>query len=159
MESFPVELHAMQTNRFRSTVALISVAALLAANLGVPLIFGDVYPFTSAPMFRDSPREFCNYRVIAPDGRELAAEDWLVQRIYDGNPVGYGVGVRPPAVIESEFGVIHDETHVRRHVERQFGRSGNDRYEFVDVEQEVIGAIDSQHVGVVRTNRWRVDRP
>jgi hypothetical protein len=134
------------------------VAALLAANVGLPLIFGDVYPFTSAPMFRDLPQKYCNYRVLAPDGRELPAEDWLVQRIYDGNPVGYGVGVRPPAVLESEFGIIHDEAHVRRHIEQQFARSGNERYEYVNVEQQLIGPIDGRHVGVVRTNRWRIDR-
>ena len=149
----------MPASRFRSRMALFCVAALLAANVGVPLIFGDVYPFTSAPMFRDVPREFCNYRVLAPDERELPAADWLVQRIYDGNPVGYGVGVRPPAVLESEFGVIHDESYVRRHIERQFARPANERYEFVEVEQEVVGPIDAQHVGVVRTNRWRIERP
>jgi len=142
-----------------SKIWLIFVAALLAANIGLPLIFGDVYPFTSAPMFRDSPRECCNYRVLAPDGRELPTTDWLVQRIYDGNPVGYGVGVRPPPVLEGEFGVVHDKTLVTRHIEGQFSRDGNGQHDFVDVEQQTIGSIDPQHVGIVRISRWRIDRP
>src|SRR3954469_6337007 len=91
----------------RSRLAIAAAAAVLVANVVVPLLWGDVYPFTSAPMFRDSPRQFCNYHVYAADGTELPATDWLVQRVYDGNPVGYGVGVRPPAVLEQEFGVIH----------------------------------------------------
>jgi len=132
---------------------------LLAANVVIPLVWGDLYPFTSAPMFRDSPRECCNYRVFAADGRELAAEDWLVQRVYDGNPVGYGVGIRPPAVLEQEFGVVHDEAAVRRHIQRQLAEPGHQQHEFVDVEQGVLGPIDAGRVGVVRSERWRIAQP
>ena len=82
---------------------LAAAGLLLAANVVVPLLFGDVYPFTSAPMFRDCPGQCANYRVLAADGRELPAEEWLLSRVYDGNPVGYGVGVRPPALNEQAF--------------------------------------------------------
>lgn len=143
----------------RSRLAISAVALLLAANVIVPLVWGDVYPFTSAPMFRDSPRQFCNYRVYSPAGEELPLTNWNLQRVYDGNPVGYGVGVRPPPVLEQEFGVVHDEAAVRKHVERQFKQSGNSNYEFVDVVQDVIGAIDGGGVGVIQTNRWRIGRP
>ena len=139
--------------------ALTFVALLLAANVVVTLIWGDVYPFTSAPMFRDCPAQCCNYHVYAPDGRELPAEDWLVQRIYDGNPVGYGVGLQPPPVIEQQFGVVFDEATVRRHIERQFFRPGNGPYDHVEVLQEVIGPIHGQRVGVVSTQRWTIGRP
>ena len=149
----------MPTSRLQSTLALAAVAALLAANILLPLLFGDVYPFTSAPMFRDSPTRFCNYRVFAPDGRELPSGDWLVQRIYDGNPVGYGVGVRPPAVLEPEFGVVHDEATVQRHIEGRFSEKGNDRHEFVIIKQEVIGPVDLQQVGVLEIETWRMSRP
>jgi len=149
----------MPTNRLRNSLALTAVAMLLAANIVLPLLFGDVYPFTSAPMFRDSPTVFCNYRVLAPDEEELSAGNWLVQRIYDGNSVGYGVGVRPPAVLEAEFGVVHAEATVRRHIERRFSEKGNDRHEFVAIDQDVIGPVNSQQVGVIGTRTWRVYRP
>ena len=149
----------MPTNRFRSILALAAVSALLAANIGLPLLFGDVYPFTSAPMFRDSPKRFCSYRVYSPDGQELPDADWQVQRIYDGNPVGYGVGVRPPAILETEFGVIHDEIVWRRHVERQFSKKTNREYEFVEVAKVVVGPVDIEEVGVIRTELWHVYRP
>ena len=123
----------------------------------LPIWIGDVYPLTSAPMFRDRPELYCNYRVYAPDGTLLPAEDFLVQRIYDGNPVGYGVGIQPPAVLE-RFGQERSEADVRAHIAQQLARPQNARYTFVDVEQEVIGATDAQRVGIVRTDRWRVQR-
>ena len=143
----------------RTRLGLFAALLLLLANTVVPVLWGDVYPFTSAPMFRDRPTRYCNYRVLAPDGSQLAAEDWLVQRIYDGNPVGYGVGLAPPAVIEQEFGIVHDEQAVRSHIELQLARRSNAKYSFVEVVQEVIGPVDSRRVGVLSTRRWRVERP
>jgi hypothetical protein len=137
---------------------MLAAAALLLANVAVPVIWGDVYPFTSAPMFRDSPRDFCNYHVYDAAGTELPQDDWLVQRVYDGNPLGYGVGMRPPQVLEQQVGVVHDESIVRQHFEGQLADPRHQQYAFVDVVQEVIGATDAQHVGVVRTRRWRIDR-
>jgi hypothetical protein len=137
---------------------MLAAAALLLGNVVIPVIWGDVYPFTSAPMFRDCPREFCNHRVYDAEGTELPQADWLVQRVYDGNPVGYGVGVRPPMVLEQQFGIVHDESTVRQHFERQLAEPRNQQYAFVDVVQEVVGATDGQHVGVLRTQRWRVER-
>ena len=146
------------TSLIRSRGGLTAVAVLLVANVVVPVIWGDVYPFTSAPMFRDCPRQCCNYRVFSADGKELPAEDWLVQRVYDGNPVGYGVGVRPPAVIEQEFGVVHDEPAVRRHFEQQLALPRHQGHAYVEVVQEVIGPIDTGQVGVVETHRWRIEK-
>ena len=110
----------MDAYRWRPRLGIGVASGVLIANIVVPLVGGDIYPFTSAPMFRDSPSQCCNYRVLAADGPELKLENWLLQRVYDGNPVGYGVGLRPPAILETEFGVVHDEVAVRQHVERQF---------------------------------------
>jgi hypothetical protein len=149
----------MAQSSSRTRLAMLAVVLLLAANIVVPLLWGDVYPFTSAPMFRDSPVQFCNYHIYDPGSRELPAADWLLQRVYDGNPVGYGVGLRPPSVLEQQFGVIHDEATVRAHVQSQFATMGNDAYEYVDVVQETIGHVDSAQLGIVRTERWRIVRP
>src|SRR5262245_53790345 len=147
---------AMESSSVRSRLALAAVALLLAANIVVPLVWGDVYPFTSAPMFRDAPACCCNYRVYAADGRELPADNWLVQRIYDGNPIGYGVGICQPAVIEQEFGAIHNEPTVVRHIEQQIAAPQNRQHASIEVVQEVIGPINSQHVGVAKTTRWKI---
>jgi hypothetical protein len=136
----------------------LAAAALLAANVVVPLVWGDVYPFTSAPMFRDNPRQCCNYRVFAPGGAELPADDWLCQRIYDGNPVGYGVGIQTPPILEQCFGDVHTEDQIRQHIERLLADERHKDLQSVEVVQEVIGPIDSERVGVVATHRFVVRR-
>ena len=153
-DSQPASRHSV-----RSRLGLAATAALLAANVVVPLALGDFYPFTSAPMFRDCRGGCCNYRVFAADGSELPASDWLLQRVYDGNPVGYGVGACPPPVLEQDFGRVHTETEVRRHVTASFSLPQNAAYQRIEVVQEVIGLAGRQRVGVVRTHRWQIERP
>ena len=152
----------MRQNNFSRVLPLALVGLFLSAHVVVPLVWGDIYPFTSAPMFRDMPERYCNYRVLAPDGTELRQEDWLVQRVYDGNPVGYGVGVSPPAVIEQHFGVVHDERQVREHIRRQFSRrsSTTDRsYPYVDVSQEIFRGGESGTVQMLTFRRWKIASP
>lgn len=136
----------------------LAAGGLLLANIIVPLVWGDVYPFTSAPMFRDNPRQCCNYRVFGPDGKELPTEDWLCHRVYDGNPLGYGVGIKPPVILEREFGQMCSETQVRQHVEGLLDRAECRELACVEVVQEVIGPIDDERVGVVETRRLRIAR-
>jgi len=142
----------------RDQWALTAAGLLLAANIVVPAAFGDLYPFTSGPMFRDAPTRYCNYRLYGPAGQLLDAEVFLAHRIYDGNPVGYGVGIKPPAVLE-EFGRERDEAYCRQHVIARLAEEANRGFPFVEIEQEVVGAIGSQRVGVIRRDRWRVENP
>jgi hypothetical protein len=136
----------------------LAAGGLLLASVLVPLVWGDVYPFTSAPMFRDNPRQCCNFRVFAPDGTELPAEDWLCHRVYDGNPLGYGVGLQPPAIVERQFGAVCSESDLRRHFQEQLARPEYRRFEYVEIVQEVIGPVDEERVGVVETRRLRIER-
>ena len=138
----------------------LAAGIVLSANVVVPLVWGDVYPFTSAPMFRDNPRRCCNYRVLAPGGTQLPAEAWLCQRVYDGNPLGYGVGITPPAVIEQEFGQVHGVNQVREHIGRILSRPEHAQLEYVDVVQELIGPLpqEEERVGAVRSIQIRVSR-
>jgi hypothetical protein len=139
-----------------------------AANVLVPITLGDVYPFTIAPMFRDAPQAYANYRVFAPDGSKLAdnsrrdldpagtPDPFLLRRYYDGNPVGCGVGICPPQTL-GDFGVVHTESYVRKHIAQHWPRDL--ALPYVEVEQEIIGPLDAQRVGVQKTTRWRVERP
>ncbi len=146
--------------KLRDKIALWAVGIFLLLNIVVPVVWGDIYPFTSGPMFRDAPKCYCNYYVYGPDGKRLDKKAFLVHRIYDGNPVGYGVGVKPPEVLE-DFGVERDEAYCRQHVLAQLKEEANRKYPFVEIVQEVIGPDpkDDQRVGVVRTDRWRVENP
>ncbi len=151
-----------------SLLGPLAVGVLLVANALIPPLCGDIYPFTSGPMFRDAPTRYADYRVFDPAGNELPTRHYaldkdktedplLLGRVYDGNPVGYGVGISPPPVLEQKFGVVHDEATVRRHIQQQLARPENAKYLYVVVEQDVIGPVDGR-VGVVKTNRWTVER-
>ena len=77
-------------------------AGLSGLRAGLPvtlnmllLVFGDLFPFTSAPMFRDKPLLYCEYKVTGPTGGDMPLSGFELQRNYDGNPVGMGAGVRP----------------------------------------------------------------
>lgn len=149
--------------RQQTMLAMLLVGPYLAAHAIVPLVWGDVYPFTSAPMFRDAPKHYCDYRVLGPDGLELSAKDWLTFRTYDGNPVGYGVGIVPPPVIE-KFGTILSEEEITEHIQKQFAQPQNAGLASVTVEQIVIGPIQNEQgnsntVGVLTTQRYTIQNP
>jgi hypothetical protein len=144
--------------QLRDKLALAVAGVFLVLNIIVPVVWGDIYPFTSGPMFRDAPLRYCNYSVYGPDGQLLDAETFLVHRIYDGNPVGYGVGVKPPEVLE-DFGIERDEAYCRQHLLEHLSAAANRKYRFVEIVQEVVGPVDEQHVGVIRKDRWRVENP
>ena len=143
----------------KSVLPLAAVGVFLAAHVVVPLVWGDLYPFTSAPMFRDKPVQYCNYHVFTPDGIELPQENWLVQRIYDGNPVGYGVGVTPPAVMEQEFGIVHEEREVREHIHRQYRNSSSARPSSVTVEQRRFGLTNGGTIELLEARSWKIAQP
>ena len=142
----------------KSVLPLVFVSLFLSAHVVVPLVWGDVYPFTSAPMFRDQPERYCDYHVFAPDGSELPHEDWLVQRVYDGNPVGYGVGITPPQVIEQEFGAVHEDRQIREHILRRYKNLSSSSPSYVDVEQWVFGPTGGT-IGRLKVSSRRIHRP
>ncbi len=158
----------------RGRKELLVIGGFVLLNLLIPLLIVDLYPFSRAPMFADAPREYCNYRLFGPDGKELhlydASGKELVRvfgepvpalglhRNYWGNPIGSGVGFLPPPTLD-EFGSIPSREEITTHLQKQL--QGRPELAYVEVVQEVIGDIDGQHVGVIKekTQRWRVDNP
>lgn len=141
----------------KTKLGLSLLGLLLAANAIVPLVCGDLYPFTSAPMFRDRPGKYCNYRVVAPDGTALPPQSFGAQRLYDGNPVGYGVGLAPPPILEN-FGAERTEAEVRAHLQALLARPENKHLPYVVVEQEVRGPTPAGRIETLRVDRWRIER-
>ncbi len=66
------------------------------------------------------------------------------------------MGICPPHTL-GDFGVVHAESEVRKHIAQHWPRELAESY--VEVEQEVVGPLDAQRVGVQKTSRWRVERP
>jgi hypothetical protein len=133
---------------------MIFVGAFVMLNLIVPLVIEDLYPFTSAPMFRDRPRQYCNYEVFGSRGERLPNDRFLLQRIYDGNPSGLGVGIKPPPVLEQHFGDVPTRLEVTRHVRQQLARYPD--LERVSIVQEVVSAGQGGGLAVERKGPWLV---
>ena len=136
-----------------SKLELAAIVTFIVSNVVVPIVVGELYPFTIAPMFRDSPKVYCDYKAWDSQGREISLSQVGLERVYDGNPPGMGVGIRPPETL-NEFGVAPSVQEVSRWVRSRLPPGES----FVELEQRVIGPIDDQRVGVVRTERFRVTR-
>jgi len=137
-------------------IQLCFIGLFVFVNLLVPLLVEDLYPFTSAPMFRDQPRQYCNYEVFGPDGARLPKEDFLLQRVYDGNPTALGVGIKPPPVLEQPFGDVASQDEVTQHVRQQLVRYPDLTY--VTVVQEVVSPDNDGRLVAKQQGPWRVTR-
>ena len=111
-------------------------------------------------MFADAPQHYCEYAVVAPDGRRLTETTDLLpfglQRNYWGNPLGVGVGFKPAPTVD-DFGKVATQQEVIDTVTPRLKQFPE--WKSVEVEQSVIGPIDGDHVGVVETYFWRVNNP
>ena len=110
-------------------------------------------------MFADAPRLYCDYAAYAPDGRQITDPETLkqlgLQRNYWGNPLGVGVGFMPAPSVD-EFGKVVFRQEVINAVTPRLARF---EWDYINVEQTVIGPTDANHLGVVRKDRLRVAKP
>lgn len=140
------------------------VGLFVALNVTVPLAARELYPFSSFHGFVDSARRYCDYRVVGPEGEPLSTAAFGLHRNYYGNG-GYSVnlpephrgGVPLPPTLD-RFGEVPSEARVRTHVRERLERS-HPKLDWVRVTQRVVGAVDDDRVGVVRTHTWRIRNP
>lgn len=152
-----ITCHAPAHCRRRMTIGLVLAGLFLVLNVALPVCVGDFYPFTSAPMFRDAPQQYCNYKIVNERGEPMDPKATLCQRIYDGNPVGYGVGLEPPPVIE-EFGCVRTEGELTAHLKKLLQRPEHAGCQALTITQEVIGSHADGSVDVVRVDEVTVSR-
>jgi hypothetical protein len=147
---------------------LLAVAVFCAANLIVPLIWVEMFPFSRAPMFADAPRLYCSYVIETPDRQRLGEtkgkdprrafeelKPFGLERTYWGNPLGVGVGFEPARTVD-RFGEVASKEEIDESVRR--GLAGRPEWDYVFVKQTVIGPTDGGRVGTKQKERWRVDR-
>lgn len=156
-EPSPSATTAAPPTRLRTYGGLAVAGLFLAANILLPVCYGDFYPFTSAPMFRDAPQLYCNYKVVDDEQQMIDPHMALCQRIYDGNPVGYGVGLKPPPVIEN-FGCVRTKEELAEHLKLLLQRAEHQSRNSLTIFQEVIGPHDDLSVGVIRIDEVTVVR-
>lgn len=140
----------------RDRVVAMVCGVFVLANIFVPLPWGDLYPFSVVPMFRDAPLQYCAFTVRDVDGNDLSLEDFRLHRIYDGNPIAMGAGIQTPPSLD-RFEDPPPAEELVAHVEERLRVLG--RWEAVDVTLEVVGPTQDGGVGVVRRESWRVRRP
>ncbi len=133
---------------------LIAVGLFCLLNILIPCLIMDLYPFSSAPMFADAPRHYCDYELMGPNEEPLDLKSFGLQRNYWGNPLGSGVGYFPPDSID-RFGEIGSEGQIITQVQRSL--TDHPDLEFVDVTQRVIGDT-GENVGQIDLRVWRVYR-
>jgi len=120
------------------------VVLFVLANLILPFVIEEVFPITTAPMFRDNPQVYCDFTVLDPSGTALPLSDFDMQRVYDGNPAGYGSGrLANPSL--DRFGISEDPdlTIPSRDEIRLWtqDRLAQMNFPFVTVQVKVIGPV------------------
>ncbi len=134
------------------------VVLFVLANLILPFVVEEIFPITTAPMFRDSPTSYCDFRVIDPEGQELPLADFGLQRNYDGNPIGYGSG-RLPADSLDRFGSDDIENivpHRDEIVEWVGNYLGKTKLDYVTVQVKVVGPVGKR---IDVTDSWEIVIP
>lgn len=133
-------------------VAFFAVSLLL-----MPLLFRELYPFSSFHVFVDRPHHYSRYTVRDSKEQKLALTDFGLHRNYIGNG-GYSVtqpephkgGSSLPPCLDL-FGEVAHPVEVQQHVKGRLATG-----QIVKVTQEVIGPIDRRTVGVVAKNEWTI---
>lgn len=101
----------------RRTTEIAAVVAFVGFSLISPWLLGEVYPVTVSPMFCDQPTQYCTYQVFDESGKELDPELFGLHLVYDGNPVGMGMGIKAKPTMH-EFGMVPKFEDVARHVRK-----------------------------------------
>jgi hypothetical protein len=132
---------------------LAAVGLFMAVSLVVPLLTTEMCPFSRAPMFADAPRVYQTFEIFDPAGNELPGLEFGLQRNYWGNPLGVGVGYRPPVSVDA-FGEVASREQVEEMVVARLRQRPD--LPWVEVVQKEIGAVDERRVGVRQESRWRI---
>ena len=134
----------------------VFIVGFIVINLIGPIVLGERFPFTISPMFCDEPACYCEYFVTDANGREIDLASLKLQRVYDGNPVGLGVGIQPAETLD-RFGQVPTEQELSRHLLEQIDVWPDTPY--LRIEMTVVGALDENRVGPVERLSLKVERP
>jgi hypothetical protein len=144
--------------RVEQAFALSLGLLILCCSLGA----GKLYPFEAPSFFVARADQYCRYTLRDPQQRELPMYEFGLGDFYAGQG-GYAVGVpgqepgaiKLPATI-NVYGEVPAPSEVAGVVQRAL--RARSEPEYVIVDQQVIGPLDQEAVGVVASHRMRVSR-
>ena len=155
----------LQTVRGRKQFRCLLVVVVL--QISVPFVVHELYPFSAATMFAYSLDQVAVYSVVAPDGERLSRRSFGLQINNPHDPpvmtLGrYGYGRMSPSTIQQRgsaapYGNVASRQDVFRQVQSRLLTMPHLPY--VRVTQSVLGPLDSQQVGVMRKQTWKVMNP
>jgi len=132
-----------------------AVLLYVVANLTVPFVFLEFYPFTTVPLFTGAPRYYCRYEIETWAGVRHPPRHFALHRTDLGDKRGWPTGLRKHWGF-NRFGVVPSERELAQHL-----RSALPQFPWmrgVTVTQHVYGA-DGNGVGKVKTVTVRVENP
>lgn len=142
--------------RLRRKIELTAIFLFILVNLVGPMFIGECYPLTISPMFCGQLSQYCKYSVSDPEGNELDLNLFSLHQVYDGNPVGLGVGLRPQWTLNKVHSVPPGPNEIEYVVVR--GLRNVPDIPWVRVQQRVFGEVDGT-VGELRPAKsWKIDR-
>jgi hypothetical protein len=134
---------------------LTFVVCFVVLQAVLPLLFTDLFPFSTMPMFSDAPRELWQLEVFDPDGRRLAASSFSVHSLYVANPRPR-IGVHLPSTVNRPDGSA-SQAEITAMVLRRLRE--HPELSHVEVVQRRIGAVRNgaqETVAVTEVRHWRV---
>jgi len=130
-----------------SSIEHIAVAIVLLGQICIAPWAIDLFPFSSFPMFSDSPKTLLEYQFFSPQGEILSPEQFGMVSSYVANPSPKLSRKLPYQSLEQMS--LEDIFQAVR--ERRVKEQG-----VVIVNRRVLGALDEKTVGIVSEDSWRV---
>ena len=135
--------------------------AFCLATFVVPLVFCELYPFSTPTMFARELHEHVAYQVKAPDGTRLPSLPFGLQLNNPHDPplrnfgrFGYGRQASPSL---RDYDLVATQEEVERQVQARL--RAYPQLRFVYVNQVVVGAIDATRVGIIEVSPWLILNP
>lgn len=141
---------------------LYFVLVLLACLIGIPIVFGKLFPFGWPSFFVAKERRYATIAVFDPAGREIPPHSfglgdyyWAQNGYFSAVPQQEPGALKLPPTIH-----IHGDVPTRKEI-RQAVREAliSSDLQYVTVRRAVKGPVNEFEVGIVDDHTWRIKKP
>lgn len=133
--------HSSKNSSVSRKLELAAIIGFVILNVAAPFVVGEMYPVTISPMFCDQPNQYCTYQIFDQQGNELDPEQLGLHLVYDGNPVGLGMGIEAKPTMHG-FGEVPTMEQVENHIRAAAAKLNSAQFNPVKVVQTVVCCED-----------------